>query len=317
MGSHPTTATASPPRSAPSTGSGTPRGQLNPGDLLFLETFYRGLGKDIYKIPGYLKNDNNWIAPTSTTYAPGEIVPAALDAKTRAALAASDPFKVNVMPDRSLVQRSGRDADELAAFFIHAAPDERGGVVPSKRLAITAAQSVAAYQQLSAVPPPVPYRERETARAFLHLASNNEQAMHDLLTGNNMDPPRDAPADLYDGYKTPKDFLVPITTNEWSDDGKAAAETIDWIADAKRATDPYRQQLGDEAMDGVVGTLTDHRYSQRSWTSVAGNPSAVIRRSVRSTPSSRAAWPATRPRRSTSRPTRIRRRWWGVPACSR
>jgi hypothetical protein len=262
------------------------KGQLNPSDLLFLETFYKGLGKDVYKIPDYLKNDNNWIAPTRTTYTPGEIVPTALDPKSRTDMAAaivgglltlsderrgggwthlpefiqkaaSDPFKVNVMPDRSWVQRSGRDADELAAFLGHAAPDERGGVVLSKRLAITAAQSVAAYQQLSAIPPPVPYGDDETARRFLHLASNNEQAMHDLLTGKNMDPPADAAGDLYDGYKTPKDFLVPITTNAWSDDGKAAAETIDWIADAKRATDPSRRQLADEAMDGVVATLTD------------------------------------------------------------
>jgi hypothetical protein len=81
--------------------------------------------------------------------------------------------------------------------------------------------------------------------------------MHDLLTGTGMELPPNVRPDIYDGYTVSKDFLFSITTNEWSDDGKAASKVIDWIADAKRSTDPARQQLANEAMKGLVTALTD------------------------------------------------------------
>jgi hypothetical protein len=64
-------------------------GHLGPDDLLFLEGFYGSLGRDVYRIPDYLKNDDNWIAVTRTTYTTGEIVPTAIDPKSRTAMAAT------------------------------------------------------------------------------------------------------------------------------------------------------------------------------------------------------------------------------------
>jgi hypothetical protein len=261
------------------------KGTLSPDDLAFLETFYRGLGKDVYRVPDFLKDDENWIAPTRTTYTPGEIVPTGLDAKTRAGLAesivgglltlsderrgggwnrlpafvreaAADPYEVITLEDGGMSETGGGKARELAGFLAHAGSDDRGGVVFSKRLAITAAESAEQYIKLGQGSNPT-FTDDGTARTFLQIAGQNEQAMHDLLTGKGMEPPEGVAGDIYDGYTGPKDFLVPVTTHAWSDDGKAASAVVDWIADAKRSTDPSRQTLGREAMQGLVTTLTD------------------------------------------------------------
>jgi hypothetical protein len=259
------------------------KGRLGPDDLLFLETFYKGLGKDLYKVPQFLKNDDNWIAPTRTTYAPGEIIPAALDPKTRAALASSlvggllslsderrggswnrlpkfvqeaaaDKYKVANLHDGDTLL-SGQKAHDLADFLANSDGTTSAGVVLSKRLAITAAESAEEYKRLhSGLRAP---ENDSTARTFLQLAGRSEQAMHDLLTNQQMGPEGDPTGHVFDGYGDPKKFLLAISTHAWSDDGKAASAVTNWIADASRSTDPQRSELAHEAMQGLVTTLAD------------------------------------------------------------
>ncbi|WP_405062856.1 hypothetical protein OG474_14795 [Kribbella sp. NBC_01505] len=253
------------------------KGALGQDDLLFLETFYKGLGKDLYKVPGYLKNDDNWIAPTRTTYTPGEIIPTGLDIKTRTTLAASlvgglltlsderrggnwnrlpefiqqgatDRYTEYVHEGSGAGEMSGGEARELAKFLSNARAGDHGGVTFSKVLAITATESVKEYLKVGGA-------DDEPSRIFLQIAGNNEQAMHDMLTGKGMDPPAGVDKNIYKGYKGAKDFLVPISTYAWTDDGKAASSVFDWIADAKTSHDPTRQALANESMRSLVTTL--------------------------------------------------------------
>ncbi|TCC37478.1 hypothetical protein E0H75_40795 [Kribbella capetownensis] len=252
------------------------KGRLSPDDLLFLQSFYTGLGKDVYKVPDYLKDDKNWIAPTRTTYMPGEIVPTAIDAKTRAALAASVVGGLLTLSDErrgggwnrlpefvreaasdpwhypmSTSAMGGQKAQELAAFLANSNGQDQAGTVLSKRLAITVSESAEA---LRSIHPPV---NDEIGKTFLTLAGRNEKAMHDLLTNQGMGVPADGDADVFAGYKGAKEFLTPLVTYAWSDDGKAASSVFDWIADAKQSTDPQRRTLATEAMQGLVTTLAD------------------------------------------------------------
>jgi hypothetical protein len=113
---------------------------------LFLETFYRDLGKDVYRVHAYLKKDENWadtalIDANARTQMTAAIVGGLLTLSDErrgggwnrlpefVRQAASDPFKANVLPDRSWVQRSGRDADEFAAFLAHGDAGDHGGGV--------------------------------------------------------------------------------------------------------------------------------------------------------------------------------------------
>lgn len=262
------------------------KGLLSPDDVLFLHAYYGRLGKDVYKLPGYLRDDNNWAAPTRTSYSLGEVIRTSLDAKARDRLAAAtvsgllalsderrggnwnrlpdyvrkaaaDKLTFSVMPDKGTVQGSGFDAQDLAKFLADPAVSDRAGLVFSKRLAITAAQSVNAYRLIRESSPSTSPIDDETSLTFLQVASRNEQAMRDLLTGKGMEQPAGVSTRVYDGYKHPEDFLVPITTNFWSDDGKAASETIGWIADAERSTNPVRHQLALEAWQGLIKTITD------------------------------------------------------------
>jgi hypothetical protein len=258
--------------------------RLSPDDLVFLETFYRGLGKVVYRVPGYLADDVNWVAPTQlTSYTPGELVPLVIDAKTRADLAAAIVGGLLTLSDErrgggwnrlpKFVQDAAADpwrypmattamggakAQELAAFLAHGNDVDRAGVVLSKRLAITVAESAEALRTVT------PQINDEVGKTFLELSGRNEQAMHDLLTHKGMDNPAGVAGDIYAGYNGPKDFLTPLTTYAWSDDGKAASSMFDWIADAKRSNDPSRQSLAVEAMNGLVTTLTDPSVMNRT-----------------------------------------------------
>ncbi|MDX2973968.1 TPR repeat region-containing protein [Kribbella solani] len=262
------------------------KGRLDPDEVLFLETYYGRLGKDVYKLPGYLRDDNNWIAPTRTSYTPGEVIPTAVDAKVREKLAAAvagalltlsdesrgggwnrlpafvreaaqDKFAGFRMPDGGWAPEGGEKAAPFAAFLAQADPADRAGLVLSKRLAISAAESIPAYRRLQTPTSYNPPASDELARVFLHISSRNEQAMHDLLTGQHMEQPADVSKEIYKGYTTSKDFLVALTTHVWSDGGKAVSETLNWIADAKRSASPARQQLATQAWDSVFKTLTD------------------------------------------------------------
>ncbi|WP_432887933.1 hypothetical protein ACQPYH_06330 [Kribbella sp. CA-245084] len=277
------------------------KGRLSPDDILFLETYYSHLGKDVYRLPSYFRDDNNWIAPTRTSYAPGEIVPTALDAKVRAKLAAATGGGLLALSDESrgggwnrlpaFVREAAADklggyplhdggwapdggdkAGPLAAFLAQSEPVDRAGLVLSKRLAISAAQSIPAYKRLQ-TPTSVPTPESDQlARVFLHISSRNEQTMHDLLTGQGMDQPEDISKGIYQGYTTSKDFLVAITTHVWSDSGKAVSETLNWIADAKRSPSRARQLLAIQAWGSVFDTLTDTSVVNAELNITAGEP---------------------------------------------
>ncbi|MDX3006261.1 hypothetical protein PWY87_31585 [Kribbella solani] len=262
------------------------KGVLGPDDLQFLETYFRGLGKDLYRLPGYLKDDNNWSAPTRTSYALGETVPSALDPSIREKLAeavggsllaltderkgsgwnrlpdfvrkaASDPLRVRIMPDNSTIQGSGYDATELAEFLVAAGASDRAGDIFSKRLAITVTQSVDAYRLLSKHTPNPSDIDDETSLTFLRLASRNEQAMHGLITGDKMQQqPAGISPHIFDGYKNNQEFLTKLTVNFWSDQGKAAGQTLDWIADAKQSAGQARRQFATDAWNALVKILT-------------------------------------------------------------
>ncbi|GAA1559687.1 hypothetical protein GCM10009804_15650 [Kribbella hippodromi] len=262
------------------------KGRLNPDDVLFLEAYYSRLGEDVYKLPGYLGNDNNWIAPTRTSYTPGEVIPNSLDPRVRAKLAAAtagallalsdesrgggwnhlpafvreaagDNFDGHPLHDGGWAPEGGEKAGPFAEFLAESAPLDRPGLVLSKRLAISAAASIPAYKRLQRPNSYLTPQSDQLARVFFHFSSRNEQAMHDLLTGQNMDQPADVQKGIYKGYTTSKDFLVALTTHVWSDGGKAVSETINWIADAKRSTSHARQLLAIQAWGSVFDTLTE------------------------------------------------------------
>ncbi|GAB3954946.1 hypothetical protein GCM10029976_098320 [Kribbella albertanoniae] len=251
------------------------RGGPSPDDVNFLEAFYEGLGRDVYKVPGYLKDDSRWTTPLRPTYTPVGVMPD-LDAGYRAALtesvvggllhlsderrggswnrlpefvrkAACDPWHYPMSP----VAMGGQKAAELAAFLSHGDDRSSAGVAFSKQLAITVSESAEA---LRSIRPPI---DDVIGRTFLAVAGRNEQAMHDLLTNRSMGMPAEGDANLYAGYKGPHEFLTPLTTHAWSDEGKAVSTVFDWIADAKQSKDPQRQALARQAMQGLVTTLAD------------------------------------------------------------
>lgn len=264
------------------------RGGTSADDLNFLEAFYKGLGKDVYKVPGYLKDDSHWTTPLRPTYTPVGVMPD-LDAGYRTTLAesvvggllhlsderrsggwnrlpefiqraASDPWHYPMSP----VAMGGQKAAELATFLSHGDDRSSAGVAFSKQLAITVSESAEA---LRSIRPPI---DDVIGRTFLAVAGRNEQAMHDLLTNQNMGKPAEADANLYAGYKGPHEFLTPLITHAWSDEGKAVTTVFDWIADAKQSNDPQRQALASQAMQGLVTTLADpvvlNRALDTEWT---------------------------------------------------
>jgi hypothetical protein len=247
------------------------KGALSPDDLLFLETFYRDLGKDVYRVPAYLKKDENWadtavVNSKARTDMTAAIVGGLLTLSDEGRgggwsrlpkfvqAAAADRYKVGRLHDGDMLLSGGK-ARELADFLTNSDGQSSGGVVLSKVLAITAAQSADEYKRLSSGMHPV--EDDSVGRIFLQVAARNERAMHDLLTNQQMGPDSNPTGHLFDGYGDPKKFMLSISTHAWSDDGKAASSVTDWIADASRSSDPQRKALGREAMQGLVTTMAD------------------------------------------------------------
>ncbi|HYJ69059.1 MAG TPA: hypothetical protein VEX15_15525 [Nocardioidaceae bacterium] len=93
------------------------------------------------------------------------------------------------------------------------------------------------------------------------VTSRNHEAMHDLITGENMggfdglevtggtDDPND-----FEEYD-PRDFLHQVYTTEWADNGANAAQMIDWMGE-EHASNGEDKALADDAFRSWFDTMT-------------------------------------------------------------
>ncbi|WP_304452331.1 hypothetical protein [Nocardiopsis sp. YSL2] len=91
-----------------------------------------------------------------------------------------------------------------------------------------------------------------TMSSLLRAAAANEDANHALLTGSEEPNGRDA-----------EEIFTDLYTFEWNDDGRAAAELTNWIADGENSHHPDEPDRSREALVGLMDIVTSESMQAR------------------------------------------------------